>query len=205
MLLLNTKVEIKASVFVSVVWIVLMALIIRENKHKYNNVRFLLSVKPTAKVSNCPSVGNEDQTVACVCEGIGGNPPANASWIKNGTSDAIGGVESLKKTLSFNPINRANTGTYRCIAESFDLVDEESINIIVLCKLKINDIKIPRDFIGIFLIQNPKYRRHVATARDPRVNVNDWGDFKWYETKFHSHESPTTKNLIPVQLTYKLL
>ena len=124
---------------------------------------FLLSVKPTAKISNCPSVVNEGQVVTCVCEGIGGNPPANVSWIKDGTNDAIGGVGSLTKTMSLYSINRTHTGTYWCKAESIDLFDQEFINIIVRCKLKLND-KIPLDLVGIPL-QNPKYRNHVETQR----------------------------------------
>jgi hypothetical protein len=64
---------------------------------------------------------------------VGGNPPANVTWYKDGVQI----IETKKEnnTLTLSNVNGRASGTYTCVARSHTiLTDEKSIEIIVYCK-----------------------------------------------------------------------
>ena len=83
---------------------------------------------------NCSSflTLNEDDDVTCLCKGENGNPPAEVIWYdKNG--DPIGQKEKESKALVLRNVTETDSGTYACKAQSYTLVDEKSIEVIVYC------------------------------------------------------------------------
>ena len=86
-----------------------------------------------------PVTVNESDNVTCVCRGKSGNPPANVTWYKDGIQ--IGGTGKEKQTLTLRNVNRADSGTYKCVAQShINATDEKSIKVIVIfnCKYMID-------------------------------------------------------------------
>ena len=92
-----------------------------------------ISVSPTVTF-NCssPITVNEGNNVSCVCSGQGGNPPADITWYKDNRK--IGGTGKEEKTLTLNNVDRTTSGTYKCVAQSYNLTDDKSIELIVYCK-----------------------------------------------------------------------
>ena len=89
--------------------------------------------KPTVTVS-CSSLITtiESDNVTCVCRGKGGNPPANVTWYKDGVQ--IAASEKNERILNLHDVDKADSGTYKCIARSYTLTDEKSIEVMVYCK-----------------------------------------------------------------------
>ncbi|CAB4020110.1 hemicentin-1 isoform X1 [Paramuricea clavata] len=86
--------------------------------------------KPTVTLScSSPIKVDEGDNVTCVCRGEGGNPPANVIWYKDGV--LIGRTGKEEQTLTLRNVNGTDTGTYKCVAQSHTLTDEEYIKIIV--------------------------------------------------------------------------
>ena len=87
---------------------------------------------------SCPIALNEGDDFTCLCEGKGGNPPANVTWYKNGVKFSDVGTE--KQTLNLLNVSKANNGTYQCKAASYGhekYTDEKSCEVIVYCKCAI--------------------------------------------------------------------
>ena len=78
---------------------------------------------------------NEGDNVTCECRGEGGNPPAKVAWYKDG--EKIGGTATQSKTLSLSNADRTASGSYKCAAKSYTLMDERFMEIIVYCKYTI--------------------------------------------------------------------
>ena len=68
----------------------------------------------------------------CACQGKGGNPPANVTWYKDGVQ--IAESEKEVKILNLHDVNKSDSGKYKCIARSYTLTDEKSIEVLVYCK-----------------------------------------------------------------------
>ena len=75
----------------------------------------------------------EGDSVQCLCNSTGGNPPPTASWYKDGK--VVSGPGYKKTTLSLKNVAGNDTGVYSCIVESHDLKDKKKVQIEVLCKL----------------------------------------------------------------------
>ena len=83
---------------------------------------------------NCssPVIVDEGDNVTCVCRGQGGNPPANVTWYKD--NHKISGTGKEEKALTLNNVDRTASGTYKCVAQSYNLTDEKLFEMIVYCK-----------------------------------------------------------------------
>ncbi len=87
-------------------------------------------------IVNCsnPITVDKGGDVICVCKGEGGNPPANVTWCSK-DGGHISGTTKEEATLTLRNINRTDSGTYTCVAQSHDFAkNETSIKIIVNCK-----------------------------------------------------------------------
>jgi hypothetical protein len=87
-----------------------------------------ISVAPTVTI-NCSSSITlyEGDNFTCVCRGEGGNPPADVTWYKDGVQ--IGGTGKEEQTLTLSNVDGTDTGTYKCVAQSYTHAtpDEKSI------------------------------------------------------------------------------
>ena len=92
--------------------------------------------QPTAVVPDCLTniEKNEGEDLTCLCKGQGGNPPPNASWVKDG--HVINGTGYLEKRLSIKNIRKKDAGLYTCrvVTVSCGLTDEETITLRVKCE-----------------------------------------------------------------------
>jgi hypothetical protein len=81
---------------------------------------------------------NEGDDFICKCQGLGGNPPASVTWYKDGTQiRQIGKIGTEKQILTLLKVDETDSGTYKCVAESYPSVmyrDEKSIRVYVRCK-----------------------------------------------------------------------
>ena len=71
---------------------------------------------------------NVGDDVTCLCEGKGGKPPANVTWYKDGVQ--IGDTEKEDIALTLRNVDKKDGGTYNCVANSYTLANERSINLI---------------------------------------------------------------------------
>ena len=69
----------------------------------------------------------EGDSVQCLCNSTGGNPPPTASWYKD--DKVVSGPENLKTNLSLKNISRNHAGSYSCFVESRNLNDTKSVDI----------------------------------------------------------------------------
>ena len=72
-----------------------------------------------------------------VMQGQGGNPPANVTWFKDDIQ--IGETGKEEQTLTRRNVSAADSGTYKCVAESYPdakFKDEGLITVIVKLKCK---------------------------------------------------------------------
>jgi hypothetical protein len=102
----------------------------------YYTLFYYISEKPTVTL-NCssPVILNEGDDFTCECQGLGGNPPANVTWYKDGKK--IDGTGTEKQILTLINVDETDSGTYKCVAESYPNVmfrDERSIRVDVKCK-----------------------------------------------------------------------
>ena len=82
-----------------------------------NYITFFFSVSRKAKAS-CSENG---ESFSCLCEGISGNPPPWASWVKDNTK--IKGPEYLTSTLVKDDMEKGGEGIYYCEAFSGNIKD----------------------------------------------------------------------------------
>ena len=79
-----------------------------------------------------PIVVNEGKNVICECECVGGDPPANCSWYKNGAK--LRKTGKVKSTLNYS-VAREDSGNYSCVGQSHAIArDEKSVKVTVHCK-----------------------------------------------------------------------
>ena len=85
---------------------------------------------------NCPRriTLDEGENRICVCTEQGGNPRANLTWYKD--DQQIDKATYGKNRLPLTSVTKQDIGTYKCVAQSYTLTDEESIevNVILNCK-----------------------------------------------------------------------
>ncbi len=95
-------------------------------------------MRPTATV-NCsnPTTVNKRDDVTCLCKGVGGRPPANVTW-HDKNDNQIGNTGMKNQTLILRNVNGTHNGTYKCKAQSYTLIDEESIKVEVRPDSKYN-------------------------------------------------------------------
>jgi hypothetical protein len=79
---------------------------------------------------------NKSDDIICLCEGEGGNPPANVTWY--GKNGQIGETGKEKQTLILRNVNGTFNGTYTCKAQSHTLIAEKSIKVRVRPNSKYN-------------------------------------------------------------------
>ena len=98
------------------------------------NVQNFFSEQPIAVIINCssPIKINEGENLTCECRGEGGNPPANVTWYKDGKQ--IGEVRYEINLLNLTNVNEEDSGTYKCVVQSYTLKDQKSIEVIVYRK-----------------------------------------------------------------------
>ena len=91
-----------------------------------------MSEKPTATLT-CSNrvVLNEGEDFSCKCEAKGGNPPGNVTWYKNRRQ--FGNGDSM---LTLTGANKNDTANYVCVAQSYTLKDETTVEVTVFCKYK---------------------------------------------------------------------
>ena len=85
--------------------------------YEKNVITFFFPVSPKAKAS-CSENG---ESFSCFCEGIGGNPPPWASWVKDNTK--IKGPGYLTFTLVKDDMEKGGEGIYYCEALSGNIKD----------------------------------------------------------------------------------
>ena len=78
---------------------------------------------------------NEGDDVTCVCRGQSGNTPVDVTWYKD--DKKIGERATGIKTLSLSNVTKTASGTYKCVVNSYKLMNEKSMEIIVNCKYRI--------------------------------------------------------------------
>ena len=101
-----------------------------------------ISDAPTLNLRGPSSIEvNEGDNVTFVCRGVGGNPPANVTWYKDGVQ--ISETKQENNTLNLYDVNGTDRGNYTCAAQSYPteaFKDEKSRELIVLCKYMIEPI-----------------------------------------------------------------
>ena len=92
--------------------------------------QFSISEKPTVTI-NCsnPIDVKEEKDLTCQCKGEGGFPPANVTWYKGGVQ--IGDAGDEEKLLTLRNAKKTDSGTYNCVAQSYTLKEEKSIQVTV--------------------------------------------------------------------------
>ena len=92
--------------------------------------------KPTVTLKcSSPVILDKCDDFTCECQGLGGNPPASVTWYKDGKK--IGGTGIEKQILTLIKVDETNSGTYKCVAESYPNAmyrAEKSIRVDVRCK-----------------------------------------------------------------------
>ena len=80
---------------------------------------------------NCsnPIYVKEEKNLTCQCKGEGGNPPANVTWYKDDVQ--IGDAGDEEKLLTLRNAKKTDSGTYKCVAQSYTLKEEKSIQVTV--------------------------------------------------------------------------
>ena len=89
-------------------------------------------MQPTVTICSRTITINEGDYVTCLCKGEGGNPPANVSWFKDDVR--IGETGTEEQVLTLSNVNKTASGWYKCVAKSYNLSDETSLEVIVNCK-----------------------------------------------------------------------
>ncbi|CAB4044487.1 muscle, skeletal receptor tyrosine kinase-like, partial, partial [Paramuricea clavata] len=91
-------------------------------------VAVFIAEKPNVMI-NCPShiTLDEGEDCTCVCTEQGGNPPANLTWYKDGKQ--INNASYGENILTLTNVTKLDIGTYKCVAQSYTLTDEGSIEV----------------------------------------------------------------------------
>ena len=77
---------------------------------------------------------NDGDNVTCKCTEQGGNPAANVTWYKDG--DQINNTSYEENILILTNVNETHNGIYMCKAQSYNLTDEEAIEVNVRLNCK---------------------------------------------------------------------
>ena len=79
---------------------------------------------------NCssPVMIGESGNLTCECRGEGGNPPANVTWYKD--EKQISETRYVRSILNLTDVSEKDSGTYKCVVQSYTLKDESSIDVI---------------------------------------------------------------------------
>ncbi|CAB4036888.1 roundabout homolog 1, partial [Paramuricea clavata] len=97
------------------------------------------ALKPTVTTCSSPVTVIEGNDLTCECQGQGGNPAANVIWFIDDIQIDKTGKE--EQTLSRRNVSAADSGTYKCVAESYPnakFKDEGLITVVVKLKFKPN-------------------------------------------------------------------
>ena len=78
---------------------------------------------------------NEGDDFSCECRGERGNPLANVTWYKD--DEQIVGTGRVNRTFNLVKVDNTASGTYKCVAQSHTLLEEQSVKLIVYCKYEI--------------------------------------------------------------------
>ena len=93
------------------------------------NVHNFISERPIATIDcSSPVKIGEGRNFTCECRGEGGNPSANVTWYKDGKQ--ISETRYETNTLNLTDVNEKDSGTYKCVVQSYTLKDESSIDVI---------------------------------------------------------------------------
>jgi hypothetical protein len=86
--------------------------------------------------TNCsdPTTVNEGNNLACVSTSKDGNPRGNLTWYKDGAQ--IGNATYGENILILTNASKNDSGNYTCIAQSYTLKDEKSIEVKVRLNCK---------------------------------------------------------------------
>ena len=85
---------------------------------------FLFTTESSKAKISCTGKGD---SFSCLCEGIGGTPPARISWFKNGKK--IKGPGYLQSNLVKADFVKAGEGVYYCNSTSRQLDDVKEITL----------------------------------------------------------------------------
>ena len=94
-------------------------------------VNYYISERPTVTI-NCSSLitVDEDDDLICLCKGENGNPSPDVMWYDNkGNPIGVPGKESI--ILVLRSVTDEYGGTYTCKVQSYTLIEEKSIQVIV--------------------------------------------------------------------------
>ncbi|XP_028399387.1 hemicentin-2-like isoform X1 [Dendronephthya gigantea] len=95
-----------------------------------SNVVVFVASKPAVTLScSSPIATIEGDNITCICQAKDGNPPANVTWYKDGVQ--ITKSEKNRQILNLNNVDKKDSGIYKCIARSYTLADEKSIEVMV--------------------------------------------------------------------------
>ena len=96
---------------------------------------FYVSERPTATV-NCstPVKLNQESYLTCSCIGENGNPPASVTWYDKDGRKLVRGYE--EQVLTLKSVSGKDSGTYKCVAQSYTLSNNKTIELIVKLKCK---------------------------------------------------------------------
>ena len=122
-----------------------------------SDVFVYIAVRPTATASHNIITVNEGGDVSCLCQGQGGNPPADVTWYKDNRK--IGGTGKEQNTLTLkNVTNEKHNGSYKCVAQSHPdkmFQHEDKLEVIVYYKPKKTKINVREEaYVGEKLVIN---------------------------------------------------
>ncbi|XP_028399346.1 deleted in malignant brain tumors 1 protein-like [Dendronephthya gigantea] len=106
------------------------------------------SEKPSVTV-NCSNLitVHQGDSITCVCRGEGGIPAASVTWYKNQTQ--VGETGTEQETLVLANLDVSDSGSYKCVAQSDQLRDEKSIEVVVYGEIASVRLKGPLSESGI--------------------------------------------------------
>ena len=82
----------------------------------------------TINCTNNPLTINEGKDFTCLCKAKGGKPDADVKWEKDGVLES-GGSGKEQKILSLVNVSVEDSGTYTCVAKSYTLTNNKSIEV----------------------------------------------------------------------------
>ncbi|XP_028416916.1 neural cell adhesion molecule 1-like [Dendronephthya gigantea] len=156
------------------------------------------TAKPTVTFS-CPDTTtlNEGDDFSCLCEGKNGSPAADVTWFKDG--EQIGGTGKKEQLLTLKNVDKSDSGTYKCVAESDSnerYKDEKTMKIIVQFKPRKPELTFTSNLAplgGSFTIScssdgvpEPSYKithncTEVSTEKSLTISSVKWSDAGRYE------------------------
>ncbi|CAB3986179.1 B-cell receptor CD22-like [Paramuricea clavata] len=164
-----------------------------------SDVIVFIAIKPTVTTCSSPVTVIEGNDLTCECQGQGGNPAANVTWFKDDIQ--IGKTGKEEQTLTRRNVSAADSGTYKCVAESYPdakFKDERLITVVVKLKFKPNETAIrltpERSVIGESVnitcessgLPKPRYSiihndTEVSSERTYTISKVNWSDAGTYQ------------------------